>query len=241
MTEFKLSMINWMNCIWSNELPSQSKLIAAYLRSHMNDNHDIAWPSLSTIQARTGLARSTVVKYIDVLCDNGWLVRDLNSRNSTTYIAVFPKVIQDGIKVISNSTPDELAKLATSTCDELGSSRDELEVVRVANPNKQSNKQSNNTNAQFNEFWKNWIHCKKAIGLGHNYGSKGDALKKWNSVISKKQNCQQVSDKVIDFMITVYSDIADSKEQNKQSTYYNFENMYPQKFIDRAYEVVTNE
>lgn len=241
MNEFKLSMINWMNCIWGADLPSQSKLIAAYLRSHMNDHHDIAWPSLSTIQSKTGLARSTVVKYIDVLCDTGWLARDLNSRSSTTYIAIFPKPIQDGLKVISNSTPDELAKLATSTRDELGSTPDELALVRETNPNKQSNKQVNKINAHFETFWKNWIHCKKQIGLIGNYGSKSEALSKWKKVIKKSDDIETLADKMIDFMIMVYSDIAESKEQNKQPTYFNFENMYPQKFIERAYEAATNE
>jgi DNA-binding MarR family transcriptional regulator len=238
MTEFKLSMINWMNCIWSTDLPSQSKLIAAYLRSHMNDHHDIAWPSLSTIQGKTNLSRSTVVKYIDILCEREWLTRDKQTRTSTTYIASFPKSVENGLKVISNSTPDELAKLATSTCDELGSTCDELALVRETNSNKQSNKQDNKQDC-FLEFWKNWIHCKKAIGMASNYGSKQDANAKWNKVFTGKGDFKEITDKMIDKMIEIYSDIHECQEQNKQSIYNNFVSMYPQKFIERAKEMVS--
>ena len=93
----------------------------------------------------------------------------------------------------------------------------------------------------FETFWKNWIHCKRQIGLIGNYGSKSEALSKWKKVIKKKDDIETLADKMIDFMIMVYSDIAESKEQHRQPTYFNFENMYPQKFIERAYEVATNE
>jgi hypothetical protein len=204
----------------------------------MNDHHDIAWPSLSTIQAKTGLARSTVVKYIDILCDKGWLVRDLNSRSSTTYIAVFPKPIQDGLKVLSTSTPDELANMASSSRDELGSTRDELALVRETNPNKQSNKQANNINDCFAVFWENWKHCKKSIGLGSNYGSRKDALAKWKKTFIKKTDIEKETDLIVDRMIEIYSDIADSQQNQTNSVFFNYVNMYPQAFIDNALDYV---
>lgn len=147
MPEFDLTMINWMNCIWKGDLPSNSKLIAAYLRSHMNDQHDIAWPSLTTIQGKTGLSRATVVKYIDVLCDSGWLIRDRESRKSTTYIAAFPKSIEEHVKNI-NSLGDKLSQTSLgakpdSLGGELGSLGAKPKVVHEVNPNKQVSKQSN--------------------------------------------------------------------------------------------------
>ena len=66
-------------------------------------------------------------------------------------------------------------------------------------------------------------------------------MSKWKKVIKKSDDIETPADKMIDFMIMVYSDIAESKEQNKQPTYFNFENMYQQKFIERAYEAATNE
>jgi len=229
MTEFKLSMINWMNCIWQTDLPSQSKLIAAYLRSHMNDNHDIAWPSLTTIQGRTNLSRSTVVKYIDFLCEQGWLVRDTESRSSTTYIATFPKVIENGLKVLSTSTPDELARLATSTCDELGSTCDELALVRETNSNKQSNKQGNKIDAAFSVFWKNWRVQKQRLG-NKNYGSKSDALNKFKKLFSKR-NEEELKLIVNHSLVKLETVIDDLLVNGNNSDYFNYRNMYPQKFL----------
>lgn len=228
VTEFKLSMINWMNCIWQGELPSQSKLIAAYLRSHMNDHHDIAWPSLTTIQGKTGLARSTVVKYIDLLVKSGWLLRDHKSHNSTTYIAVFPKYIENGLKVISNSTPDELAKLASSTPDELGSTTDELALVRETNPNKQGNKQENKESVFFTVFWDNWRIQKKRLGIT-NYGSKKDAEKKFNKLFISKSEDELKT--IVNNSLVKLEIVIEDILQNQNSQYFNYKNMFPQKFL----------
>jgi DNA-binding MarR family transcriptional regulator len=228
VTEFKLSMINWMNCIWQSDLPSHSKLISAYLRSHMNDHHDMAWPSLSTIQAKTNLSRSTVVKYIDKLCSQGWLVRDCKSRNSTTYIATFPKYVENGLKVISNSTPDELAMLANSTPDELGSTPDELVLVRETYPNKQSNKQENKIDAPFDVFWENWREQKKRLGI-ENYGSKSDAKNKFVKLFCKKTDDELRV--VVNSALCKLQIVVDDLLVKPDSQYFNYRNMYPQKFL----------
>ena len=83
-------------------------------------------------------------------------------------------------------------------------------------------------------FWKNWIHAKKQIGMGSNYGSKKDARTKWNKLFGKQsyEELKVTSDKAIDFALEVYGEILESDQSNKQPIYYNFRNMYPQKFLE---------
>lgn len=133
----------WLNAIWKSELPSQSKLLAAYLRRFMNDDSDMAYPSLSRISCETSQARPTVVKYLNVLEEKGFLLKESgNSKRSNRYI--------------SNLPCDALG----SKRGELPSKRGELGVVNEVNSNKQGlNKQSNKPSVsyvfiqdQFNAF-----------------------------------------------------------------------------------------
>lgn len=124
-----ISMVNWLNCIWSSDLHPHSKYLACYLRRYMNDFHDMAWPSLSTIQGETGLSRPTVVKYLADLEKNGWLVKDSSKHKSMTYIAVLPQRINQLVKELNQTSKGDLPAL-----------------VNDVYPNKQSNKQENNNN-----------------------------------------------------------------------------------------------
>ena len=89
----KTVVVAWMNTIWKTDLPSNSKLIACYLRSYMNDKKDIAWPSYATITGETGLSKATVAKYLNVLDEEGWIARNRGHQGKNTeYIATIPEV-----------------------------------------------------------------------------------------------------------------------------------------------------
>lgn len=113
----------------------------------MNDFHDMAWPSLSTIQGETGLSRPTVVKYLADLEKNGWLVKDSSKHKSMTYIAVLPQHINQLVKELNQTSKGDLPVL-----------------VNDVYPNKQRNKQENNNDPvtpteQPNEHW-DYDKCK---------------------------------------------------------------------------------
>jgi len=138
-----LDVINWLNCIWKTDLPSPSKLLAAYLRSFMNSHHDMAWPPLSRIESETGLARTTVCKHLEILESSGWIKRNRgHTGKATEYIATLPVKLQKAItdidiKTISSSAPNELVHEANtlSAPNELASAPNE--------PQYPSNKQNN--------------------------------------------------------------------------------------------------
>lgn len=152
MKKADVSIINWMNCIWITDLPPNAKYIACYLRKFMNDYHDMSWPSYSRIISETGLARSSVAKYLAMLESEGWIKRDKTIGKSTTYIAVLPAGIESGLVKLSEGM-ERLVRQSnhneynTSTPRELGSTTGELELVRHANTNNQYNKQAINNNA----------------------------------------------------------------------------------------------
>jgi len=142
MRKSSTDIINWLNCIWLTNLPSNSKYLACYLRKFMNSNHDMAWPSYARIIEETGLSRATVAKYIKILEQEGWIKRESgNSTTNTVYFAILPEIIIDEVKEF-----DDLIqlKLKGSSPDKLRSTPAKQGVVREVNTNTQLNKQSNN-------------------------------------------------------------------------------------------------
>ncbi len=132
MRKASTDIINWLNCIWLTDLPSNSKYLACYLRKFMNSHQDIAWPSYSRIIEETGLGRTTVAKYLSVLESEGWIKRDNGSKGTNTvYIATLPKVIEGEVRDFNARLSDKLKS----------SSPDERVLVRQTNTNIQGNKQ----------------------------------------------------------------------------------------------------
>jgi hypothetical protein len=66
-------VIDWLNTVWSTDLPSNAKLVACNLRRYMNSQHDMAWPSVARIAGECGISEQTVRKHLKILCAEGWL------------------------------------------------------------------------------------------------------------------------------------------------------------------------
>lgn len=142
MGSFPFGVMKWLELIWKSDLPPNSKYIASYLRTFMNEKNDMAWPSYSRITTETGLSKSTVAKYLSVLEESGWLLRERgNSKLNTRYFSNIPQKVTDEIikNVSQGSAPDELG----SARGELRSAPDGLGVVRETDTNKQYNNQTN--------------------------------------------------------------------------------------------------
>lgn len=148
--------MDWLETIWQTKLPQQSKLLACYLRRFMNSERDMAYPSYARIIEETGMARSTVAKYLEVLESEGWLVRDSGFKGKNTiYYASYPKLIEQNSKLPA-STPHELLSKQGSTPHELSSTPDELSSTPREHEldNKQDNElDNNNIYVHFDEFW----------------------------------------------------------------------------------------
>ena len=187
--QIKLSMINWLNCIWESDLPSNSKYLAAYLRKFMNDNQDMAWPSYSRISKETGLARPTISKYLAILDEKGWLKREKgNSEKNTVYYAVFPTELEQQLALVNGegSKGDLLGVVKEVN---YGSKGDLLGVVKEVNSNKQENKpitkQKDIVEKGFNFIWEETKALKKQFPIGR-MGSKKDAKIKFDKLFNDK-------------------------------------------------------
>jgi predicted DNA-binding transcriptional regulator len=78
-------VIDWLNTLWSTDLPSNAKLVACNLRRYMNSQNDMAWPSVPRIAGECGLSENCVRTHLKVLCADGWL-QQIGKSKLDTYI-----------------------------------------------------------------------------------------------------------------------------------------------------------
>jgi predicted DNA-binding transcriptional regulator len=87
-------VIDWLNTVWSTDLPANSKLVACNLRRYMNSQNDMAWPSVARIAGECGLSEQCVRKHLKILCADGWLQQAGKSKHETyIYQAQTPPAI----------------------------------------------------------------------------------------------------------------------------------------------------
>ncbi len=154
----------WLNAIWKSDLPSHSKLLAAYLRRFMNDDSDIAYPSLARISHETSITKKTALKYLDVLELEGFLIKQSgNSLKSNRYISDLPKSYLGSVPLTPRSVPRTPG------------------VVEDVHPNKQGlNKQSN----------KPLVDNKYILDQYHAFCTKLPAVKKLSEARKKHINAR---------------------------------------------------
>jgi hypothetical protein len=104
-----LTCFNWVKLIIKTQLPSNSKYLGLYLSTYMNSQQDMAWPSLKRIEGETGLSHPSVLKYLDLLVSEGWLVKQSGSRTESNkyWINVPKSVIQEVGKLPTYVTSEE--------------------------------------------------------------------------------------------------------------------------------------
>ena len=99
-------VIDWLNTIWSTDLPSSAKLVACNLRRYMTGKKEMAYPGVKTIAGECGLSDRTVQKMLKILCDEGWLVSNGQSHLMTTiYACSIPPEINSPPKICAQ-TPE---------------------------------------------------------------------------------------------------------------------------------------
>lgn len=99
-------LFTWRTAIAKSNLPPNARLVALTLSLHMSELGDRAFPSLETQASETGLARSTVARWLKYLESNGWLARSPGGGrgNRTTYQAAVPS---DGFRQQEKTVREE--------------------------------------------------------------------------------------------------------------------------------------
>ena len=138
-----MTCFNWIKLVQKSQLPSQAKYLAHYLSTYMNQNQDVAWPSQSRIKGETGLSHSTVLKYLNVLENGEWLIRERgNPTTNTRYM----------INVPMDTALDTIG-LGGRSRDNLRRSTDDLGVGRETTTNNNINNNRINKGVPFDQFW----------------------------------------------------------------------------------------
>ena len=91
-------VIDWLNTVWSTDLPANAKLVACNLRRYMNSHHDMAWPSVARIAGECSISESTARRALQLLCSEGWLAHQGYSELETKkYQTSYPAHISGGV------------------------------------------------------------------------------------------------------------------------------------------------
>lgn len=144
MKRFKSAWLNWRKIVIdARELSFGAKGMALYLNTYMNDSHDMAFPSISTVCGELNLSNKTAIKYLSELASAGYLRKEKRFSNSTIYYAIIPKLIAS---CVDSPLMEELHHSCVDSTPT---------VVEDLHSNKQVNKQSNKQ-VRFEEFWKVW-------------------------------------------------------------------------------------
>lgn len=64
---------DWRQAVLNSDMHHRQKLTLLTLAHHMNTEHQYAFPSLDTLARESGQCRNTVIKYIDLSCEQGWI------------------------------------------------------------------------------------------------------------------------------------------------------------------------
>lgn len=145
-------MSNWINwriaVIRHRGLSSGAKGIALYLNTFMNDRHDFAFPTISTICGEMNMSNKTAIKYLTELESAGMLVKERRYGKSIIYhAAIAPEISREAVDSLSSSVNPPLLEEVHSSCVKVTPS-----VVEDLHTNKQKNKQENKQS--FDLFWK---------------------------------------------------------------------------------------
>ena len=126
----KIAVFNWRQAVLADpELPTFSRAIALVISTYMNDYHDTSWPAIKTIREQLNIgSNSTVIKYVKILADAGYLTVTKRFGNSNIYTAQFPSITPP---VVLHEMDSSITPRVTS-------------VLHHVEPNNQSNNQSNN-------------------------------------------------------------------------------------------------
>ena len=101
---------DWLNEVWRSDLPSNSKLLAAYLRWYLHSNSQTCWPSKATIQRDTGLAKRTIQKHLVNLDQEGWITIIKSNGGHSNRYKITPVLNDNGVTTtpqrVQNDTPN---------------------------------------------------------------------------------------------------------------------------------------
>lgn len=78
----------WALGVFESDLKPAQKLICLYLRTHMNDYRETAWPSVARIAGKCSLSVRSVQGHLKAICEAGYLINNGHSQSGTIRYAI---------------------------------------------------------------------------------------------------------------------------------------------------------
>jgi hypothetical protein len=79
------SYFTWRSAVMDSDLPSITRHILLTLSTYMNDHGDAVYPSLKTLENKTGLSRKTIIKHLNFANEKEFLVTSKKSYKGNTW------------------------------------------------------------------------------------------------------------------------------------------------------------
>ena len=178
------SCFDWQKIILQKtDLPSNAKYMALYLATYMNLNRDVAWPSQKTIERETGLSHPSVLKYLDLLCSEGWVGKQSGNRvDSNRYWITFPNEVGKEFTYVTSG--EKVGKEVTSNNNTITNTIIRDKKFKPPTPNEVKEYSSTIDAERFCDFYesKGWL-------VGKN------KMKCWKSAVRNWERNSKKSDK----------------------------------------------
>ena len=84
---------DWLDAIWESDLPTNAKVIAAYLRRHLHKVKYTCFPSINTIANGCSLGKTSVHKYLNLLIRARWIDKKKVQKAEVTRTAYCLKML----------------------------------------------------------------------------------------------------------------------------------------------------
>jgi len=114
-------MYNWrMVALKYGNLPPNANFILLYLSTYMNQRGDSCYPSVITIAGETGLTKPTVIKYLNVLREKGWIIsKSIGKGHGWSHNQYYPMLPDNAVKEINRlnerGKTDSITRLNSSS------------------------------------------------------------------------------------------------------------------------------
>lgn len=96
----KTRHFQWTELVIDSDMKAHSKYLCLYLATFMNSKQNLAWPALIRIAEETGLTKPTILKYLDLAEQAGFLsIEHGDYKTSNKYHAKLPTEV---VKVINH-------------------------------------------------------------------------------------------------------------------------------------------
>lgn len=125
-------LFSWRSAICDSGLTPSARHVALTLSLHMNERGGSCFPSISTLEAETGLSRNTVLTALRQLEAGGWITVKRSERAVNRYTATLPP---SAITALAEAAPSATIAPGVARPPRQGGATIAPDLARPSRPN----------------------------------------------------------------------------------------------------------